>query len=94
MIFHTFYNSGYPFQFHKGTIRTLLLRNGRRLHLDFNSIKVQLEQALPELLLCQYTYFNSIKVQLEQIASIGAYLNLTNFNSIKVQLELPPGVGG
>ena len=34
------------FQFHKGTIRTLLLAAVLLMYLDFNSIKVRLEPAL------------------------------------------------
>ena len=38
------------FQFHKGTIRTRYPGSGCTHHLDFNSIKVQLEHPLPFIL--------------------------------------------
>ena len=54
-----------PFQFHKGTIRTLWQTQLRRSIAHFNSIKVQLELAVQPNLLYIFRNFNSIKVQLE-----------------------------
>ena len=75
------------FQFHKGTIRTPTHHGSNAQYLNFNSIKVQLEQA--EEYLCHNLdlYFNSIKVQLEPIKRLMLYIAIVNFNSIKVQLE-------
>ena len=74
------------FQFHKGTIRTLLLRNGRRLHLDFNSIKVRLEQGLrPERRIIPAFQFHKGTIRTEcfcATSNCGGH-----FNSIKVRLE-------
>ena len=56
------------FQFHKGTIKTLLTNLLINFVFYFNSIKVQLK---PQLVLCdnhQQLYFNSIKVQLKRVA--------------------------
>ena len=66
----TFLHSHYKpqrqtFQFHKGTIRTQVLRLRLLMHLNFNSIKVQLEQATLENTQSIKNNFNSIKVQLE-----------------------------
>ena len=54
-----------PFQFHKGTIRTLWSQENRFFRLNFNSIKVQLEPLLLVIILLHHLDFNSIKVQLE-----------------------------
>ena len=75
------------FQFHKGTIRTLLQLFEVVVVVYFNSIKVQLEPGRIIANDGKTINFNSIKVQLEQsnkeaIASCNSY-----FNSIKVQLE-------
>ena len=53
------------FQFHKGTIKTLLLRLKNLAIRYFNSIKVQLKRKRPTLTTNFYKYFNSIKVQLK-----------------------------
>ena len=75
------------FQFHKGTIRTQLLKWRVVLLPDFNSIKVRLEQNWCSLLRWWWLYFNSIKVRLELISrNISSHIS-TNFNSIKVRLE-------
>ena len=75
------------FQFHKGTIRTIILLLYYLVLSNFNSIKVQLELAITPCLL-SVGNFNSIKVQLEPFHhySLSSYLGY--FNSIKVQLEL------
>ena len=54
------------FQFHKGTIRTMLSQSQNLRVINFNSIKVQLEPFIICLLVI-FLYFNSIKVQLEHL---------------------------
>ena len=76
-----------PFQFHKGTIRTLWQTQLRRSIAHFNSIKVQLELAVQPNLLYIFRNFNSIKVQLEHLDGKIRQLENKDFNSIKVQLE-------
>ena len=56
------------FQFHKGTIRTLLALCNEIPLFDFNSIKVRLELCTVKILLPLLLYFNSIKVRLERVA--------------------------
>ena len=54
------------FQFHKGSIRTMLMEISVQKPLrGFNSIKVQLELPRPVKHLIYDSCFNSIKVQLE-----------------------------
>ena len=53
------------FQFHKGTIRTILFQVFSLAFQDFNSIKVQLEPGNLFVFLFILLHFNSIKVQLE-----------------------------
>ena len=54
------------FQFHKGTIRTLLSYQHNYTRDYFNSIKVRLELPLVPVLPVVAVDFNSIKVRLEQ----------------------------
>ena len=55
------------FQFHKGTIRTMVdLASLTKDNIDFNSIKVRLELISFIFLILISVYFNSIKVRLEQ----------------------------
>ena len=75
-----------PFQFHKGTIRTLWQTQLRRSIAHFNSIKVQLELAVQPNLLYIFRNFNSIKVQLDSLTKLS-FTFLLYFNSIKVPLE-------
>ena len=53
------------FQFHKGTIRTVISITSFLFFANFNSIKVQLELYLHSYLRQSRQNFNSIKVQLE-----------------------------
>ena len=53
------------FQFHKGTIRTIVLFHSLIILVYFNSIKVQLELIFPSDEIKTQLNFNSIKVQLE-----------------------------
>ena len=53
------------FQFHKGTIRTAMVYLIQINLFNFNSIKVQLELPVRNLLTIINLHFNSIKVQLE-----------------------------
>ena len=55
--------------------------------MNFNSIKVQLEQHNGKRRDTRDRYFNSIKVQLELSDSLSPELRQQYFNSIKVQLE-------
>ena len=65
----------HKFQFHKGAIRTQSKLRAEVAKLNFNSIKVRLEQTL--LLLCDHIQFNfnSIKVRLEQFNAAEAQKN-------------------
>ena len=78
-----------PFQFHKGTIRTLnFLAMLMLLKLNFNSIKVRLEPVqLFQLSHVCPCYFNSIKVRLERTCGALGAPSYVYFNSIKVRLE-------
>ena len=58
---------GHGFQFHKGTIRTLVAFLPFVSVWDFNSIKVRLEQILCLTGLPSLLHFNSIKVRLEHL---------------------------
>ena len=59
------------FQFHKGTIRTILVLLEIVRFSHFNSIKVQLEQIASIGAYLNLTNFNSIKVQLELPPGVG-----------------------
>ncbi len=83
--------SAMPFQFHKGTIRTISTSMPYISYVDyFNSIKVQLERARNVSVNVTPPDFNSIKVQLEPCISYVRDVLNTHFNSIKVQLEQTP----
>ena len=75
------------FQFHKGTIRTVLLLPIHSVLLYFNSIKVRLELKKDIATLTKEWHFNSIKVRLERKSLLRLIGMATNFNSIKVRLE-------
>ena len=77
-----------PFQFHKGTIRTVCFSATAYPVVNFNSIKVQLEQQKTASAIMFLQDFNSIKVQLELSREDPYIQGFANFNSIKVQLEL------
>ena len=55
--------------------------------LDFNSIKVRLEQKFAYLGSIHMPNFNSIKVRLELLTSSVSFTLFDYFNSIKVRLE-------
>ena len=78
------------FQFHKGTIKTLMLCLMYLLQRNFNSIKVRLKHCLASLSVLLQTYFNSIKVRLELYAELYLLFSMNYFNSIKVRLEHNP----
>ena len=59
------------FQFHKGTIRTVISITSFLLFANFNSIKVRLERRTSHLALQRILYFNSIKVRLELLKVDG-----------------------
>ena len=69
-----------PFQFHKGTIRTMISCIHVPSHIHFNSIKVRLELRLIIGDCFLLFYFNSIKVRLEH--SISLFKNLIYVISI------------
>ena len=54
-----------PFQFHKGTIKTLLLPLILLLQMNFNSIKVRLKPIVCSSRVVMVVNFNSIKVRLK-----------------------------
>ena len=56
------------FQFHKGTIKTVLLVLSIRIVLYFNSIKVRLKLTSEPIDNMSASNFNSIKVRLKQLA--------------------------
>ena len=58
-------NDGIPFQFHKGTIKTLYRMITTRQCLYFNSIKVRLKPSKDIHDVVIYSNFNSIKVRLK-----------------------------
>ena len=75
------------FQFHKGTIRTMMQDMAAKHPEYFNSIKVRLELIVLFHFLNVMCYFNSIKVRLERDTGLKRQNRLTHFNSIKVRLE-------
>ena len=85
----SFYASAFrdiaEFQFHKGTIRTLMSQLKKLIIRNFNSIKVQLEQGIPKLLITA-SKFQFHKGTIRTSWRIVACF-FSNFNSIKVQLE-------
>ena len=81
------------FQFHKGTIRTIIRFVNYNGDYYFNSIKVRLELLLLSLFLLLLAYFNSIKVRLEQGSgndSIGEHL--FQFHKGTIRTLSPVGV--
>ena len=67
------------FQFHKGAIRTGFRCPGLVECLDFNSIKVRLEQFAVEAYHISSGNFNSIKVRLELLLPLGPSPTMTVF---------------
>ena len=59
------------FQFHKGTIRTVVLLTHLRFLLRFQFHKGTIRTYLLRLWCLHYSYFNSIKVRLEHISCIA-----------------------
>ena len=74
------------FQFHKGTIRTVGIRTEIPLILDFNSIKVRLEQFVQRFK-CTQNLFQFHKGTIRTLMQLQYPLFSTYFNSIKVRLE-------
>ena len=74
------------FQFHKGAIRTHLLRSAARFRLHFNSIKVRLERFNIALESCQ-ALFQFHKGAIRTCWGDVDKDELFHFNSIKVRLE-------
>ena len=74
------------FQFHKGTIRTLCALAPIAIKMNFNSIKVQLEQTSrrPTTTLCQFQFHKGTIRTCSRTSTLPIWWN---FNSIKVQLE-------
>ena len=77
-----------PFQFHKGTIRTLNQTLLRDFQSHFNSIKVQLELIAGAGSMLGGLLFQFHKGTIRTRCFNLHLPDLTNFNSIKVQLEL------
>ena len=75
------------FQFHKGTIITLIHFIFSALQQDFNSIKVQLKHLMRSASTASDSNFNSIKVQLKPARADCRDCVIRHFNSIKVQLK-------
>ena len=75
------------FQFHKGTIKTLLLPLCSSLSTNFNSIKVRLKLQGGTMGAPSPRHFNSIKVRLKRNNQGNINVDFNNFNSIKVRLK-------
>ena len=67
------------FQFHKGTIRTLITLSSDVVISHFNSIKVRLELSILAISLQHHMNFNSIKVRLELISRLSISNSLLLF---------------
>ena len=61
------------FQFHKGTIKTYMQKEGDGAKVNFNSIKVRLKHVNREWAVVGRWYFNSIKVRLKLDATFNEY---------------------
>ena len=75
------------FQFHKGTIRTPDRYELANPSVNFNSIKVRLEQSVGEPSDGEPSEFQFHKGTIRTIAYSHNSLRDNNFNSIKVRLE-------
>ena len=75
------------FQFHKGTIKTLVAVFIDEEDLYFNSIKVQLRPIFFIFAYVSPTTFQFHKGTIKTKVSLQVCLTLFNFNSIKVQLR-------
>ena len=81
----------YLFQFHKGAIRTLLSNLSENVTLNFNSIKVRLEQSIADHSFEGYSRFQFHKGAIRTDVISGVKTANQYFNSIKVRLELRIG---
>ena len=81
------------FQFHKGTIRTVISITSFLLFANFNSIKVQLEPFSRDILTSPVKTFQFHKGTIRTVSKSKNEALLYNFNSIKVQLERKGGKG-
>ena len=76
------------FQFHKGTIKTIITKNTPTSKTSFNSIKVRLRPEAEDKVCHFHSCFNSIKVRLRPEVARGRSPWWSRFNSIKVRLRL------
>ena len=76
-----------PFQFHKGSIKTLATRLLPCFLTHFNSIKVRLRREGWACCSSGHENFNSIKVRLRLVVCRPALQGGDHFNSIKVRLR-------
>ena len=77
------------FQFHKGTIKTLLMFFLSLKISYFNSIKVRLKLVF-DWTMSVLSVFQFHKGTIKTKLPFGSLLTLSNFNSIKVRLKLAP----
>ena len=77
------------FQFHKGTIKTILLPTMLRNTLHFNSIKVRLKPNEEKATFPTFNLFQFHKGTIKTSTRIRLWFNTKNFNSIKVRLKHP-----
>ena len=75
------------FQFHKGSINTMLATTTEAKKVDFNSIKVRLIRE-GEMLIAQFTIFQFHKGSINTTFAEDWNIFITDFNSIKVRLIL------
>ena len=78
--------SGKRFQFHKGTIKTLLTLSKLSFHSHFNSIKVRLKP-LEETNEEAFAEFQFHKGTIKTLKVLAYAIGLLHFNSIKVRLK-------
>ena len=81
-------NTDYQFQFHKGTIRTVVFDGYEEASLLISIHKGTIRTSFTFTAYRASCYFNSIKVRLELSSSVSSFAKITlYFNSIKVRLE-------
>ena len=73
---HTYLYAFHQFQFHKGAIRTSSEPFYVHTSMDFNSIKVRLEQKRGRRRNEDNLYFNSIKVRLERSSLLSSLMRI------------------
>ena len=84
---HEFSGSASIFQFHKGTIKTVIGQKDNLKLLHFNSIKVQLKRKAQRWADCRLYEFQFHKGTIKTPVSEFGHSPYSYFNSIKVQLK-------